>query len=45
MHAMAKTNKIFWCYEVTLFKLNNVNLVVNSNLNVGKCYITHEFTK
>ena len=28
--------------EITLFKLTNVNLIVNFNLPVGKGYITHE---
>jgi hypothetical protein len=28
--------------EITLFKLTNVNLIVNFNLPVGKSYITHE---
>ena len=37
-----KKNNILKCHEITLFKLTNVNLIVNFNLPVSKGYITHE---
>lgn len=39
-----KENKTLYCYEINLFKLTNVNLMVNSNLYVGRGCIMHEFT-
>jgi hypothetical protein len=39
---ITKKNNILSYYEITLFKLTNVNLIVNFNLLVGKGCFTYE---